>query len=150
MAGENEKQVRRLVEESVNANRPELLQSFVAGDVRVHPGTPGAAPDTEGIDQLREAFRRFHDALPDLHIDLNDVIAAGDRVAARWTATGTHLGDLAGIAATGRTVRWGGIDVYRFNGGMIVEWWRNDDFLELLRQLGRDPITPPKVDSHGG
>lgn len=99
--------------------------------------------DTVGIEELRAASERFHEAFPDLHIALDDVIAAGDRVAARWTATGTHRGELAGISATGRQVRWGGIDVYRFADGKIVEWWRNDDFAWLLQQLGRDPLTPP-------
>lgn len=143
MVGSNEKQVRRLVDESVNADRPDVLASVLARDVRIHPATPGAAPDTEGIDELEVAFRRFHDAFPDLHIALDDVIAAGDRVVTRWTATGTHRGELAGVAATGRSVRWGGIDVYRFDQGLIVEWWRNDDFVGLLHQLGRDPMAPP-------
>lgn len=141
MVGDNEKQVRRLVDESVNAHRSDALARVVARDVRVHPGTPGATPDTEGIDELKQAFRRFHDAFPDLHIALDDVIALGDRVAARWIATGTHEGELAGIPATGRSVRWGGIDVYRLEDGLIVEWWRNDDMVGLLHQLGRDPFA---------
>ena len=143
MISDNGQQVRRLVDESVNAHRPDLLASVVRSNVRFHPGTPGAAPDTEGIDELRVAFGRFHEAFPDLHITLEDVITAGDQVAARWTATGTHEGELAGIPATGRSVQWGGIDVYRFDQGMIVEWWRNDDFVGLLHQLGRDPLAPP-------
>ncbi len=141
MVSDNEKQVHYLVEESVNANRPDVLASVVAPGVRIHPATPGADPDTEGIEALKVAFRRFHDAFPDLHITLDDVIAAGDRVAARWTATGTHRGELAGIAATGRSVRWSGIDFYRLDQGMVVEWWRNDDFVGLLHQLGRDPLA---------
>ena len=133
----NEKQVHYLVEESVNANRPDISADVVAPSVCIYPATPGAAPDTEGIEELQVAFGRFHDAFPDLHITLDDVIAAGDRVAARWTATGTHRGELAGIPATGRSVRWGGIDLYRLERGMVVEWWRNDDFVGLLHQLGR-------------
>lgn len=144
--GSNENQVRRLVDESVNANQPDVLASVVARDIRIHPGTPGAAPDTEGIEELNVAFRRFHDAFPDLHIALDDVIASGNRVATRWTATGTHQGELAGISATGRSVRWGGIDVYRFDEGLIVEWWRNDDLVCLLHQLGRDPFASPPDD----
>jgi pimeloyl-ACP methyl ester carboxylesterase/predicted ester cyclase len=143
VAGDAEERVRRLVEDSVNANRPEALDVAVDRQVRVHPGTPGAAPDTEGIEELRAAFGRFHEAFPDLHIALDDVIAAGDRVAARWTATGTHRGELAGIPATGRPVRWGGTDVYRFADGKIVEWWRNDDFVWLLQQLGETRWHPP-------
>jgi len=135
MMSDNELRVRQLVEECVNANRPDVLASVVASDVRIHPATPGAVPDTEGIDELRVAFGRFHDAFPDLHITLDDLIAAGDRVAARWTATGTHRGELAGISATGRSVRWGGIDIYRLDQSMVVEWWRNDDFVGLMHQL---------------
>jgi steroid delta-isomerase-like uncharacterized protein len=143
MVGDNEEQVRRLIDESVNANRPDVLPRFVAADVCIHPGTPGAAPDTRGVEELTGAFEQFHDAFPDLHIVVDDVIAAGDRVAARWTATGTHRGDLGGIPATGRSVRWGGIDVYRLDEGKVVEWWRNDDFVGLLYQLGRDPLGRP-------
>ncbi len=139
---DNEQIVRRLVEECVNTNRPDLLPDFVDPDVRVHPGTPGAAPDTEGIDELREAFRRFHQVFPDLCIVLDDVITANDMVVARWTATGTHRIEFVGIPATGRSVRWGGIDIYRLADGKVAEWWRNDDFVGLLQQLGRDPLAP--------
>jgi steroid delta-isomerase-like uncharacterized protein len=136
---DNEIQVRRLVDECVNANRPDLLADMVAPDVRIHPATPGGAPDIKGIEGLTTAFGRFHDAFPDLHITMDDVIAADHQVAARWTATGTHRGQLAGIPATGRAVRWSGIDVYRLDHGIVVEWWRNDDYAGLLEQLGRPP-----------
>lgn len=142
VSSDNEKQVRRLVDEGVNANRSDVLASVVAQDVRVHPATPGAAPDTEGIEELTVTFRRFHDAFPDLHITLDDVVAAGDEVAARWTATGTHRGELAGIPATGMAVRWAGIDIYRLDRGRVVEWWRNDDFAGLMHQLGPAPLAP--------
>jgi predicted ester cyclase len=135
---QNKDVVRRMIAECVNANRAELLEQFVGPDLRVHPGTPGTAPDTEGIDGLRGAFERFHTTFPDLHIGPEEMVAEGDMVVARWTATGTHSGDLAGIAPTGAAVRWSGTDMYRFADGKIVEWWRNDDFVWLLHQLGRD------------
>lgn len=131
-----------LVRECVNTNRLDALDFFVHRAVRVHPGTPGTAPVTEGLQQLQEAFRQFHDIFPDLHIALQDVFTAGDRVAGRWIASGTHTTALAGIPATGRHVCWGGIDIYRLLDGKIVEWWRNDDFAGLLKQLGRDPLAP--------
>lgn len=140
----NKDLVRRLVENSVNVHRADLLDDFVHADVRVHPGTPGTAPDTEGIEQLREAFARFRTAFPDLHIITDGLIAEGDLVAARWTATGTHSGELAGIAPTGKTVRWAGIDIYRLLDGKIVERWRNDDFVWLLHQLGRQLVPSPE------
>ena len=137
---ENKEVVRRFVEECVNTHRSELLADYVDAGLRFHPGTPGTAPDTEGIDGLREAFRRFRATFPDLHITPEEMVAEGDLVAVRWTATGTHSGDLAGIPATGTSVRWAGTDMYRFTDGKIVEWWRNDDFVELLHQLGRDLV----------
>ena len=127
--------VRGLVDECVNRDRADLLGQYVADDVRVHPGTPGSAPDTQGIDELRTAFRRFHTALPDLHVVLDEVIAEGDLVATRGTATGTHSAELAGVPATGRPVRWSGTDVYRIADGRIAEWWRNEDSTWLLAQL---------------
>jgi predicted ester cyclase len=137
---ENKDVVRRLIDECVNAHRADLLPEYVDAGLRVHPGTPGSAPDTEGIDALRESFQRFRVALPDLHVSPEQMVAEGDLVAVRWTATGTHSGDLAGIAATGTAVRWSGTDVYRLTDGKIVEWWRNDDFVWLLHQLGRDLV----------
>ena len=127
--------VRRLIDECVNTHRADLLDDTVAPDVRVHPATPGAAPDTVGIEDLRAAFHGFRVVFGDLHITVDDVVAAGDRVAVRWTAEGVHVGELAGIPATGRQVRWGGIDLYRLDGGKIAEWWRNDDHAGLLSQL---------------
>jgi steroid delta-isomerase-like uncharacterized protein len=135
---ENKDVVRRFVDECVNRHRAELLADFVDAGLRAHPGTPGAAPDTVGLDGLREAFQRFRVTFPDLHIAPEEMVAEDDLVAVRWTATGTHSGDLAGIPATGRTVRWAGTDMYRLTGGRIVEWWRNDDSVWLLHQLGRD------------
>ncbi len=63
----NKDVVRRMVEECVNTDRVELLDRFVHADVRIHPGTPGTAPDTEGINQLRQAFTLFRTVFPDLH-----------------------------------------------------------------------------------
>ena len=137
---ENKDVVRRLIEECVNTHRPELLERFVAPDVRVHPGTPGTAPDTEGLAALGQAFQRFRTTFPDLHIAADQLVAEGDLVTIRWTATGTHSGPLAGIGPTGNHVAWGGIDLYRLAEGRIVEWWRNDDVVWLLHQVGQDLV----------
>ena len=139
----NKDLVRRLVDECVNLHRADLLPQFVGADLRMHPGTPGAAPDTVGLDGLRTAFDRFRTTFPDLHITLEEMVEDGELVACRWTATGTHSGELAGIAPTGTAVRWSGTDMYRIVDRRIVEWWRNDDFVWLLHQLGRDLIPSP-------
>ena len=127
--------VRAFLADCVNTHRAELIDDYVTADVRVHAATPGAAPDTAGVEELRASFAGFRAVFPDLHVTVEDVVAAGDRVALRWTAEGTHAGELAGVPATGRAVRWGGIDVYRFADGRIAEWWRNDDHAGLLAQV---------------
>ncbi len=135
---ENKDVVRRLVAECINPYRPDLLDRYVGDDVRAHPGTPESAPDTVGIGALREAVHRIRGTFPDLHIEVEQLIGEGDLVAARWTATGRHSGPLAGVPATGTDVRWSGTDVYRLADEKIVEWWRNDDFVWLLHQIGCD------------
>ena len=137
---ENKDVVRRLIEDCVNTHRSELLERFVAADVRVHPGTPGTAPDTEGLDALQEAFAGFRRTFPDLRIAPDQFVAEHDLVALRWTASGTHSGPLAGIEPTGRHVTWGGTDTYRLVDGKVAEWWRNDDTVWLLHLLGRDLV----------
>ncbi len=137
---ENKNLVRRMVAECVNTHRADLLGQFVSPDLIIHPGTPGRAPDTEGVDGFRRAFEGFRRTFPDLRVELEQMVAEGDLVAARWTATGTHTGELAGIAPTGAAVTWGGTDMYRLVETRIVELWRNDDLVELLHQLGRDVI----------
>src|SRR5215218_3482938 len=122
---ENKDVVLGLVAECINPYRPDMLERFVGEDIRVHPGTPGSGPDTEGIALLGEAVDRFRGTFPDLHIEFDQLVGEGDLVAARWTATGA-------------AVRWSGTDVYRLSEGRIVEWWRNDDFVWLLHQVGRD------------
>ena len=86
---ENKDVVRWIIAEAVNRNRADLLERFIHADLRMHPGTPGTAPDSEGLDALRTAFERFHTTFPDLHITPEELVAEGDLVAARWTATGT-------------------------------------------------------------
>nr|WP_091546425.1 ester cyclase [Modestobacter sp. DSM 44400] len=84
--------VRRMVDECVNADRAELLDRYVPPGVRVHPGTPGTASDTVGLDELSAAFRGFHTTFPDLSHHAGEMVAEGDLVAARWTGDRHPLG----------------------------------------------------------
>lgn len=82
---------------------------------------------------------------PDHRSRLEQVVAEGDAVVVRWTATGTHEGEYLGIAATGREATWTGIDVFRIDCGRIAEVWSEADGIGLLRQLGALPdiaVTP--------
>ena len=78
-------------------------------------------------------------AFPDVHFTIDDLIAEGERVVIRWTVTGTHKGELQGIAPTGKHVTVTGMVMSRFVKGKVEEDWINFDALGLLQQLGVVP-----------
>jgi predicted ester cyclase len=92
-----------------------------------------AAPGPEGQKQIARAFRA---AFPDLAFDVEIVIAEGDYVAARWTASGTHAGRWGEVEPTGRYVTFSGINIFRFERGRVAEIWNHRDDLGLQEQLG--------------
>jgi len=134
---ENKDVVRRFITDCVNTHREDLLPQFVDDGVTMYAGTPDTAEATQGIEELRSAYRRFRVLFPDLHVTHDLLVGEGDYVVARWTSSGTQAGAVAGVEPTGQQLRWGGIDIYRIHDGRIVEWWRNDDFTGLLQRLGR-------------
>jgi steroid delta-isomerase-like uncharacterized protein len=81
-------------------------------------------------------FARLRAAFPDLRVEINDLIAEGDKVVARNTVTGTHRGEFMGIPPTGRRVAYDEIFVVRFADGRIAETWGVVDLASLMRQLG--------------
>ena len=78
-------------------------------------------------------------AFPDIRITIDDEIVAGDAIVTRWTATGTHNGDLLGHARSGNPLSVTGITIARVKNGKIVESWNNWDALAMMRQLGAIP-----------
>ena len=112
------------------------LEELLAPDFVDHDALPGQSPDREGHRQILAAFRS---AFPDLHVTTEDIVAEGEKVVSRWTARGTHQGELLGIAPTGNGVTIKGIDVLRIAGGKIVERWAQSNNRELMQQLGVVP-----------
>jgi steroid delta-isomerase-like uncharacterized protein len=92
--------------------------------------------DLEGTKQL---FSMYLDAFPDVQITVDDLIAEGDRVAARFTGQGTHKGPFMGLPPTGKPFTLTAIDILRIVDGKIVEHWGEADTLGLLQQLGAIP-----------
>jgi predicted ester cyclase len=74
-----------------------------------------------GADVWRQGAEVIRRAFPDLHARIDDIIAAGDKVAMRLTFRGTHQGDFLGIPATGRTVEYVSHEFYRIADGMFAE-----------------------------
>jgi predicted ester cyclase len=92
-----------------------------------------APEQAEAAGQEASDFRR---GFPDVVSTIEDLIAEGDKVAARWRARATHQGEYVSIPPTGREVEFTGISVYRIEGGRIAESWTVEDELGLMRQIG--------------
>ena len=100
----------------------------------------GIGSDTTGFDEFTKRWDQFFTAFPDLEFTVDLVVAEGDQVATRWTATGTQRGEWQGIAPTNRKVTWQGTNIFRFACGQIVESWSEADHLGLLSQLGATDV----------
>ena len=100
------------------------------------------APEVIDLEDYKKFIVTTRTGFSDFHVTLEDMIAEGDKVANRWTARGTHQGDLFGIPPTNKQATWTGISIYRFADGKIVEAWWSKDMLGLLQQLGVIPPIP--------
>jgi predicted ester cyclase len=126
----NKRTIRRIFEEAINQNRPELLNQLIAADYVGPRGDKGPSAFGAPIDALRHA-------LSDLHYTLEDVAATeGDRVTVRWVLSGRHTGIFNGIAATNKDVRNDGMAVFELDHGRVVRAWLQTDRLGFLQQLG--------------
>jgi steroid delta-isomerase-like uncharacterized protein len=105
----------------------------------VFHGYPAAfSPDRDGIAAF---FRALRAGMPDATISAEDLLTDGDRVAVRFTLTGTHTGELFGAPATGKHVEAEGITIIRFSGERVVERWNRLDDVTFLTQLGAMPAA---------
>ena len=115
-----------------NEGKPEILDELYSPAFINHINGENLDAAKQGIIGVRAAFS-------DLHLTLDDQIAAGDKLVSRWTARGVHSGVFLGVPATGKHVEVNGIGISRFENGKIVEAWSLADFLGLLRQMGALP-----------
>ena len=128
----NEKIMRRFVEEVINNGDYSVLGELI------HPNYVYRSPDQElhGPDALEALFTAYRTAFPDLSTEIDDLVIAGDKAVISITLTGTHEGDLMGIAATGKQVKVHGMVLSRFEDGKIVDEWEILDMLAMFQQLG--------------
>lgn len=125
---------REYVARVFNEHKPDRALEYVTSDVVWRGGSLGVV---SGAENLAGLLRVFIGALPDLHAVEQDVVASGDLVVLRLVVTATQKGDLLGIPATNRPVRWDAIDIYRINdAGKISEEWAADDMAAFASQLG--------------
>lgn len=134
----NEELIRRWFEEVWNRKQETAIDELLAEDCVAY-GLPDPDAVVRGPEEFKQFHRVFCGAFPDLQITVEDVIASGDRVAARWRATGTHLGGHLGFPATAKKVQLDGVTIGVIRDGKIKEGWNMMDmghFFESLRGEG--------------
>jgi steroid delta-isomerase-like uncharacterized protein len=130
----NKALVRKFFEEAWGKGNLAAVAEFMATDYVAHHVPSGLPPGADGLKQLIAAYRM---AFPDLKSNLNDIFGKGDRVAFRWSVSGTHLGDWFGVSPTGDHVATTGITIFRIDGGKVVEGWTSIDLNPSEEELQR-------------
>lgn len=120
--------------DALNAHDIDKFTQFFAEDV-VYQSDSFPQP-IEGRQAYGEIMRMYVRAFPDLRFTIEQTLSSGDYVTTRWKSTGTHKGELMGIAPTGRPAQIHGINVGEFKNGKVVRQWTAWDSGALMRQLG--------------
>ncbi len=123
MLEQNKTLFKRFVDEVFNNKNVDVLDELMDFTVVEH----------------KEEITAFLGAFPDLHVTVEDLIAEGDKIVGRVTLTGTHLGELMGIPATGKKVSFSEILIVRISNGKVVELSEVADTMSMMQQLGVIP-----------
>lgn len=133
---DNKAVVDHFIQGLFSEGRPEAADEYLAPEFVNHDPVPGLPSDGEGMKQAAALFRA---AFPDWRSTVHDMVAEDDKVVERFTAGGTHEGEFMGIPGSGRRVEMDGINIFRLEGGRIVERWGVLDLAGLMHQLRSEP-----------
>jgi steroid delta-isomerase-like uncharacterized protein len=132
----NKSIVRRAIEEPWKGDLNIVDELFAADYVGHDPAMPELL---RGPSAVREFISTYREAYPDAKLTVETQVAEADMVATRWTARGTHEGELMGIEPTGKQVTVTGLTLSRVQNGKIVEEFQNWDALGMMKQLDALP-----------
>jgi steroid delta-isomerase-like uncharacterized protein len=130
--------IARRFNEPFNTGNVALYDDLLAADWVDHPLAPGQHRGRAGLAPIVATFRA---AFPDLTVENEAVLVAGDTVTVRSLARGTQSGAFLGHPPTGKRVEFMAIEIHRIAGGRIVETWHVEDWRSLMAQLGL-PLPP--------
>lgn len=132
--------VRRVFDELINQENRLVIDEVFAEDAIIHDQFSGTLVGREAFRQL---MTLFDTAFPHHRVRIEQVIAAGDYVAVLHTHSATHTGPFMGMPPTGKSALVNGLELFRVTDQRIVEFWRKDDDISLLMQLGLFPAPQP-------
>src|SRR5215204_2621238 len=130
--------IRRLIEEVYNEGNLDVVDELMAPDIFDHAAVPEHQHGIDGFKHVMEWVREFSS---DVHYNIDDIIAEGEKVAVRMTQSGTHTGTVRGIPPTGKSfsvdyVRW-----FRLATGKVTGMWGVRDDLTRLEELDVMPAA---------
>ncbi|HNX40413.1 MAG TPA: ester cyclase [Methanothrix sp.] len=132
---ENKELVRRFFAQGPSQGDLAGAMKLLAEDFTLHVPLPCSA-GRQGMGEVITACRA---AFQHLNVTVEDMVAEGDRVAARFTARGIHSGEFMGLPPTGKSITMTGIEIFRIENGRIAELWGEANLLGLMAQLGIAP-----------
>jgi steroid delta-isomerase-like uncharacterized protein len=124
----------RLYEDVWNGANPDTADELVHEEYLIHDRD--LAAEMQGPELYKALASGTRDVFPDMTITIEDMVTAGEKIALRWTMTGTHQGTMFGVESTGRQVELMAIEINRFEDGKLIETWTQSDQLGLMHQLG--------------
>jgi steroid delta-isomerase-like uncharacterized protein len=128
---------RHWFEEVWNKKNRAVIREMLTSD-SVHHGLAAPGEPVVGVEEFEQFFDSFASAFPDLNVEIQDLIADGNKVALRYLVTATQKGDLPGQAASGKKVRFTGAGMCRFDNGKFAEVWNQVDFAKMNYDLAAD------------
>lgn len=137
MTEQNKAAMRRIYEEIWNQGNFKVVDEIVSPDYVGHLPTPPGAPS--GREGLRWLIQMYRTAFPDIHVQVDDQFAEGDKVLTRITIQGTHQGLFMNVPPTNKKISVTALVVTRFKNGQNVEGWAELDRFGLMQQLGVIP-----------
>jgi predicted ester cyclase len=117
----------------VNMQDYDDFDKYVVPDYVDHDPIPGQQPGREG---LKNAYRGFSDAFPDIWFTFEDLVAEGDMVVGRGVIEGTHTGHFLQLPPTNKKIKWTGTRMFRVRDGKVSEGWINFDLISVFQQMG--------------
>ena len=133
---ENKLITHRFFEEVWNQGNLDVFDELVTSDIVIHAG----GRDFKGSEEYKKFILGYRNAFPDIKFTIDDQISSGDKVVERFTAQGSHQGQLRDISSTGKKINITEIEITRIIDGKIVERWGAPDLLTLMQQIGAIPL----------
>lgn len=128
--------LHRWFEEVWNKGREEAVDEMLAEDGIAHGLSDAAGETVRGTEAFKVLHRAFRNAFPNIHIEIEEIVTEGDKIAAVCRVTATHKGKGLGVLPTNKPVEFTGLTIVKVKDGKIVEAWNQFDFMKMYTQIG--------------